>query len=180
MINLKRHAYLLLLCLLPLLALAQGKDTSPPASQPDADEKKPKIEKVVIAEQKFKLELAADPVSRAQGLMGREKLEKERGMLFVYPRAGIRSFWMMNCLIDIDLIFLDPKGRIVALHEMKKEAPQGEEETNAQYSRRLKRYPSRRNAQYGIELRKGSIKKLKLKVGQTIKLDFKRLTKLAK
>ena len=86
----------------------------------------------------------------------------------------------MNCLIDIDLIFLDPKGRIVTLHEMKKEAPQGEKETNAQYNLRLKRYPSRRNAQYGIELRKGSIKKLKLKVGQTIKLDFKRLTKLAK
>lgn len=178
----KRHAYFLLICLLPLLALAQGKDASPPASQPEVepDEKKPKIEKVVIAEQKFKLELAADPISRAQGLMGREKLKKDRGMLFVYPRAGIRSFWMMNCLIDIDLIFLDPKGRIVSFHEMKKEAPQGEKETNAQYSRRLKRYPSRRNTQYGIELRKGSIKKLKLKVGQTIKLDFKRLTKLAK
>ncbi len=176
----KRHIHLLLICLLPLLAFAQGKDTSPPASQPETDEKKPKIEKVVVAEQEFKLELAADPFSRAKGLMGREKLEKDKGMLFVYPRAGIRSFWMMNCLIDIDLIFLDPRGRITAIHEMKKEAPQGENESNSQYSRRLKRYPSRGSAQYGIELRKGSIKKLKLKVGQKIELDFKRLTMLAK
>ena len=176
----KRHAYLLLMCLLPLLAFQQGKDTSPPASQPEPDEKKPKIEKVVIAKQEFKLELAADSFSRAKGLMDRVKLEKDKGMLFVYPRAGIRSFWMMNCLIDIDLIYLDPKGRIVAFHEMKKEAPQGENETNAQYSRRLKRYPSRGSAQYGIELQKGSIKKLKLKVGQKIELNFKRLTKLAR
>ena len=176
----KRHAYLLLICLLPLLAFQQGEDKSPPASQPEADEKKPKIEKVVIVEQEFKLELAADSASRAQGLMGREKLEKDKGMLFVYPRAGIRSFWMMNCLIDIDLIYLDPKGRIVAFHEMKKEAPQGENETHAQYSRRLKLYPCRRSAQYCIELRKGSIKKLKLKVGQKIELDYKRLTKLAR
>ncbi len=175
-----RHSYLLLICLLPLLAFQQGEETSPPASQPEPDDKKPKIEKVVIAEQEFKLELAADPVSRAKGLMGREKLEKDKGMLFVYPRAGIRSFWMMNCLIDIDLIFLDPRGRITAIHEMKKEATQGENESNSQYSRRLKRYPSRGSAQYGIELRKGSIKKLKLKVGQRIELDFKRLTMLAK
>ena len=178
----KCRAYLLLVFLLPLLAFQQGEDKSPPVSQPETapDEKKPPLEKVVIVERTFKLELAADPVSRANGLMGREKLEKDRGMLFVYPRSGNRNFWMMNCLIDIDLIFLNSQGRITALHEMKKEAPQGKDETNAQYSRRLKRYPTRRSSQYGIELQKGSIKKLKLKVGQTIKLDFKRLTKLAK
>ena len=45
------------------------------------------------------------------------------GMLFVHPDDQIRGYWMYDCLIDIDVAFLDQKGRIVAMHRMKREAP---------------------------------------------------------
>ncbi len=101
-------------------------------------------------------------------------------MLFVYRNSLRRSFWMKNCLVDIDLVFLDRRGRIVALHKMKVEPPRRKSESEGAYHRRLKSYPSRRRSQFAIELKAGSIDHLKLKRGKTIGLDFKKLKKLAK
>lgn len=156
---------------------AIGQD--PPPDPPKPDEKIPK-EEVIINKATFKLEVANDDAERAKGLMGRKKIDDDGGMLFVYRRAGQRSFWMKGCIIDIDLIFLDSKGKIVALHEMKPDPPQRDDEDDWEFDNRLKRYPSTFNAQYGIELKAGSIKKLKLERGQTIELDFRRLVREAR
>ena len=175
----KRRRYSLIApALLLLTAACFGAIAQDPPPPPD--EEKIEKEEVKIAEQTFKLEVANDDAERAQGLMGRKKIDDDGGMLFVYKRAGQRSFWMKNCIIDIDLIFLDPKGKIVALHEMQPDPPQRPAETDWEYDNRLKRYPSRFSAQYGIELKAGTIKKLKLERGQTIELDFRRLTREAK
>ena len=170
---------LVFLLVLPLLAPGAVQD-DPPAVKPDAEDEKIKYEKVVIADTEFKLEIAADDPSRAKGLSGREKLEEDKGMLFIYRLASPRSFWMKNCLIDLDIIYLNSRGVIVSLHEMKKEPLRGDFETPSQYERRLKRYPSRRACQYVIELQKGMNKKLELEVGQRIELDLKRLSRLAR
>ena len=164
--------------MLPLLALTQG--VAQPPEIPDTEEDKTKYEKVIIAEKEFKLEVAADFASRGKGLSGRDTLKEDKGMIFIYRRADLHSFWMKDCLIDIDIIYLNSRGVIVAMHEMKKEPLRRESETVAQYDRRLKRYPSRRAAQYAIELQKGMNKKLELKVGQKIELDIKRLSRLAR
>ncbi len=140
----------------------------------DAQKKIPK-EAVVIGEETFKLEVAANEKSRAKGLMNREKIDEHGGMIFVYKRAQVRSFWMKNCLVDIDLLYLDGGGRIVSMHKMKKEPPRGENETSTAYERRLKRYHSRRAAQFIIELKAGWIDRLKPKVGETIELDLPKL-----
>ena len=143
----------------------------------DAEKKIPK-EEVVIGQETFKLEVAADEKSRAEGLMNRQKIEDDGGMIFIYKRARVRSFWMKNCLVDIDLLYLDGRGRIVSMHKMKKEPARSENESVIDYERRLKRYPSRRPAQFIIELRAGWIDRLKPKVGETIELDLPKLRQI--
>ncbi len=140
----------------------------------DAEKKIPK-EMIVIGEETFKLEVAADEKSRAKGLMNREEIDDDGGMIFIYKRARVRSFWMKNCQVDIDLLYLDGRGRIVSMHKMKKEPSRGENESVVDYKRRLKRYPSRRPAQFIIELKAGSIHRLEPKVGETIELDLPKL-----
>ena len=72
------------------------------------------------------------------------------------------------------------KGRIVQCHKMKKEPPRRDDEPEWSYEWRLKSYPSRRPAQFVIELRAGSIDRLKLEPGQTIELDYARLRRMAR
>ena len=144
------------------------------------EKKEPPTETVTLAREQFKLELAADPEARERGLMDREKIDANGGMLFVFPDVRHRIFWMKNCLVDIDLAYLDRDGRIVSVHHMKVEPPRAGDESEEAYERRLRRYVSRRPAQYVIELKAGSFKRLELAVGHVVELDRERLTRLAR
>jgi uncharacterized membrane protein (UPF0127 family) len=64
-------------------------------------------------------EIADTPALRERGLMGRDSLETNHGMLFVYPDEQERSFWMRNTPLALDIAFLDRTGTIINIATMK-------------------------------------------------------------
>jgi uncharacterized protein len=135
---------------------------------------------IEIGGERFVMELALDEESRTQGMMGRESFPEGVGMLFVFPEPRVLGFWMKNCLIDIDVIFLDARGTVTAVHRMTVEPPQRPDESDFAYERRLPTYSSRVPAQFAIELPAGSIDRLNVQVDQRIDLPIERLKAMAK
>jgi len=64
---------------------------------------------------RFRVEVADTEATREQGLMFRDSLPADRGMLFDFHKAGPVAFWMKNTLIPLDMIFIAPDGRIVSI-----------------------------------------------------------------
>ncbi len=68
-------------------------------------------------EASFQIELAETIEERERGLMNREELDDERGMLFIFPDEQMRTFWMKNTKIALDIIFLDENMTVVNVFE---------------------------------------------------------------
>lgn len=64
------------------------------------------------------LQVALTEAEQAQGLMYRESLEPDHGMLFVFQQPGSRAFWMRNTKIPLDLAYLDAGGTVLELHKL--------------------------------------------------------------
>jgi uncharacterized membrane protein (UPF0127 family) len=58
-------------------------------------------------------EIAADNATRNRGLGGRDKIEKDAGMLFVYAQDTPHTFWMKDCLVALDIAFIGTDRRIL-------------------------------------------------------------------
>ncbi len=63
-------------------------------------------------------EVAADPRSRARGLMGRGKLGEREGMLFAFPKEGIHCFWMEGTPEPLSIAFIRSDGGVESLRDM--------------------------------------------------------------
>jgi len=66
----------------------------------------------------IKAEIALTPAQHAQGLMHRKGLKDGNGMLFVFERDDVLSFWMKNTLIPLSIAYIASDGRILEIHDM--------------------------------------------------------------
>ncbi len=69
---------------------------------------------VKIADQVIELEVANTPIQQQIGLMNRKELADNRGMLFPFNPPRLVGFWMKNCLINLDMIFLH-QGKVLSI-----------------------------------------------------------------
>ena len=102
----------------------------------------------------FTLEVADDDAERQQGLMHRESMPPDRGMIFVFQREQPLGFWMKNTLIPLDILYLDSQGRVVTIATMK---PLDETAV-----------PSRVPARYAVELTAGTARRVDVRVGDLL------------
>lgn len=70
-----------------------------------------------IKEACFSVETASSPEELARGLMFREHLDYDKGMLFIFKTEGRHSFWMKNTLIPLDIIWINSEKEIVFIFE---------------------------------------------------------------
>ncbi|MBI3589726.1 MAG: DUF192 domain-containing protein [Candidatus Liptonbacteria bacterium] len=71
---------------------------------------------IKIGDQVFKVEVAEDMMARARGLSGREKLDENQGMLFIFNYPGDYGFWMKDMKFGLDLVWIK-ENRVVGFAE---------------------------------------------------------------
>jgi uncharacterized membrane protein (UPF0127 family) len=152
-----------------ILALGACDGGTPPASMP-----------VSVQGKTFTCRLAINDATREKGLGGVASLSPDEGMLFAFNDTAPRSFWMVGCIMDIDIAFVDPFGFVTAVHTMPKEELQRPDETEFAYHSRLARYPSLAPAQYALEVAPGTLAQLGVKRGTRIEFDRELLKKHTK
>jgi len=99
-------------------------------------------------------EVAHTQLSRSQGLMYRESLEENTGMLFVFPSSGYYSMWMKNTYIPLSVAFIDVRGVILNIAEMQPET--------------LTSHDAAGMAKYALEMNKGWFAARKITVGAQV------------
>ncbi len=101
-------------------APAAGRDAPPAAGRPGAAGAVPPRGRawVVFGGDTVRAEVARTSSERSRGLMYRESLPEDGGMLFVYDDEAPRSFWMENTLVPLDIAFLDSSLTVVDIQSM--------------------------------------------------------------
>ena len=107
------------------------------------------------AKESFTVEIADDEIERARGLMFRENMAPDHGMLFVYPAQQSLGFWMRNTILPLDLIFIDKDGKVVGVEKGK---PYSDDLISPGV-----------DSQFVLELNAGTAEKIGLKPGATVR-----------
>ncbi len=118
------------------------------------------IQGVIVAGKNLKVDLTLTEDKQEMGLSGREELEENEGMLFIFERSGNYPFWMKDMNFPIDIIWFDENLKVIYI---KKDA-------------RPELYPEiynpNKEAKYVLEVVSGFSDKNNLKEGDKIKFTY--------
>jgi uncharacterized membrane protein (UPF0127 family) len=107
---------------------------------------------------RFEVEIAADDAARTRGLMFRDNMAADHGMLFVFDDEQPRAFWMKNTYIPLDMLFFDKDYRLVSVQQR---VPPCRRDPCSSYA-------STGPARYVLELNSGLAEKLGVKAGDRL------------
>jgi hypothetical protein len=113
-----------------------------------------------IVKKTIDIEIAETDTTREQGLMYRKSMQDNQGMLFIFEKPSIHSFWMKNTLISLDIIFVDERKEIINIYQ-------------STTKKSLKSLPSLRPALYVVEVNSGFTDKYEVKEGDKIEFERK-------
>ncbi len=113
-----------------------------------------KIHEIKINGKSIHAEVVSTQRERMLGLMFREKLDKDHGMLFIYPQEQYLSFWMKNTKIPLSIAFINSNGKITQIEAM------------SPYS--LIDHVSKEKGKYALEMEEGWFRKNGIKVGSKV------------
>lgn len=99
-------------------------------------------------------EVAHTQLSRSQGLMYRESLEENAGMLFIFPHAGLYSMWMQNTYVPLSVAFIDERGVILNIADMQPQTRTAHESAGI--------------AKYALEMNRGWFSARKIAAGARV------------
>ena len=102
------------------------------------------------------IEEADSPLKRSLGLMYRKSLDQDSGMLFIFPDSNMRSFWMKDTHIPLSIAYIDRKGIIINIEDMK--------------PLEVASVKSSGPCKYALEVNQGWFEKNGISVGDKIKL----------
>ena len=120
-----------------------------------------KLAAVVIGQQTICAEVVDQPAQLVRGLSGRASLADGRGMLFIFPRATIQSFWMKGMEFPLDIIWIN--NNQIAEFWLNAPVPTG---------RQIPSYQPKNSANYVLEVPAGSLAKYGWQVGEPVKINF--------
>jgi uncharacterized membrane protein (UPF0127 family) len=104
----------------------------------------------------IRVEVVRTEGEKARGLMFRDKLGADEGMLFVYEKEEFLTFWMKNTPLPLSIAFIDPNGKIVDIQDMDPFS--------------LRTHTSAQPARYALEMNRNWFQKNGIKVGDVVKM----------
>ena len=120
--------------------------------------KKPAAAQVTIREATWNVEVADSSKERFAGLSGRTHLADDEGMLFMYPAERVLNFCMRDCVIPLDIVFIDGRSQVVSMETMAVEPDLA--------GRKV--YRSAAPAQYALELPAGAMQQAGVQIGDKV------------
>ena len=121
--------------------------------EPDRSQHLPTVQ-MQIGSKQFTLEVADTYQARETGLMFRDSMPADHGMIFMFDRPEVQGFWMKNTRIPLDIIYVGSDGVVVSIKPMQPFD--------------LRSTSSDKPAQYAIELNQGAAKACGVKVGDKL------------
>lgn len=114
---------------------------------------------VELEGQRFQVEVADNDHERSRGLMFRDAMDDDRGMLFIHDEQMPLAYWMKNTRIPLDILYFDNERKLVS---QQRDVPP------CSLGNRCPPYPSQAPARYVLELNAGQAAKLGLKEGAVL------------